>query len=255
MTTVTAIYRYPVKGLSGEKLDGVRLEPGRELPGDRAFAIAHGTAPFDPADPKPLAKSHFLMLMRNERIAGLETAYDDATGMLTIGRNGRQVARGNLNQPIGRKLVEQFFKDFLGDEVRGMPRVVQAAGHHFADVDLPLVSLINMASVRDLERVAHRPIHPLRFRGNIYLDGAKPWQEFEWLHRTIAVGDARLRVVARIERCAATDVDPETALRDMSIPRTLQRAFGHVDMGIYAQVEASGSIAPGDAVQLLNSGS
>ncbi|MCG8695861.1 MAG: MOSC domain-containing protein [Minwuiales bacterium] len=255
MDTVTAIYRYPVKGLSGEKLDSIHLEAGRELAGDRAFAIAHGTAPFDPTAPKPLAKSHFLMLMRNERIAGLETAYDPATGMLTIARNGRQVARGNLNQPIGRKLVEQFFKDFLGDEIRGMPRVVQAAGHHFADVDLPLVSLINMASVRDLERVAHRPIHPLRFRGNIYLEGARPWQEFDWLNRTVAVDDARLKVIARIERCAATDVDPETALRDMSIPQTLKRAFGHVDMGVYAQVEASGSVAPGDVVQLLNSGS
>lgn len=38
--TVTAIYRYPVKGLSAEKMDRVTLTPGECLSHDRRFVIA-----------------------------------------------------------------------------------------------------------------------------------------------------------------------------------------------------------------------
>ena len=49
-------------------------------------------------------------------------------------------------------------------------------------------------------------------------------------------------------RCAATDVDPDTGIRDLAIPATLMQTFDHADCGIYAQVIAGGEIAPDDAV-------
>ena len=52
------------------------------------------------------------------------------------------------------------------------------------------------------------------------------------------------------ERCAATNVNPETAERDMNLPLTLRKGFGHMDMGVYAKVVSGGQIAPGDAVTL-----
>jgi uncharacterized protein YcbX len=57
-----------------------------------------------------------------------------------------------------------------------------------------------------------------------------------------------VKVVKRIQRCAATEVDPLTAARDLPIPRTLLQTFGHGDCGIYAEVVADGDIAVGDAV-------
>src|SRR5690348_2687680 len=38
--TISSIYRYPVKGLSPERLPRTRLSPGRCLPEDRRFAVA-----------------------------------------------------------------------------------------------------------------------------------------------------------------------------------------------------------------------
>ena len=55
-------------------------------------------------------------------------------------------------------------------------------------------------------------------------------------------------MVKRIERCAATDVDPDTGIRDLTIPRTLMQNFDHTDCGVYAEVMAAGDIAVGDAV-------
>jgi len=93
-----------------------------------------------------------------------------------------------------------------------------------------------------------QPVHPLRFRANLYVEGWPPWHEFDLLDRTLAIGEARLRVVKRITRCAAVDVDPDTAARDLAIPQALMRRLGHNECGIYAEVIAGGTIAAGDAI-------
>lgn len=245
---IADICRYPVKGLSAEPLERVHLSPGQGLPHDRRFAIAHGTASFDPKAPQWLPKSNFLMLMRDEKLARLAVTFAPETGLLTIGRGGKPVVKGNATDPMGRTLIGQFFAAFMGEAARGTPRLLEAAGHMFSDTREKYISLINLASVQDLERVVRRPVHPLRFRGNIYLTDAPAWSEFSWVGCEIAIGEARLRVAKRIDRCAATNVDPETAARDMNIPRALQHGFGHVDLGIYAEVLHGGDIATGDPV-------
>jgi len=242
---ITHIYRYPVKGLRAEPLARVTLAPGRALPHDRRFALAHGSARFDGA-PHWLPKHNFLMLARNPRLAALETRFDPATEVLTVARHGRTVARGKPADPAGRAVLEQFFAAYLGDEARGRPRIVEAAGQPFSDVPEPRLSLINLASVGELARVVGAAVDPRRFRGNLYLDGVGPWREFAWLGQELAVGAARLRVVERIGRCAATNVAPETGVRDSNLPRALARGFGHADMGVYAEVLTGGAIAVGD---------
>ena len=67
------------------------------------------------------------------------------------------------------------------------------------------------------------PVHPLRFRANLYVSGWPAWHEFDLLGQTLTVGDVRLKVVKRIVRCAAVNVDPETAARDLDIPHALMR--------------------------------
>ena len=250
--TVTSIHRYPVKGLSAEPLDRADLEIGRCLAFDRVYAVENGGREFDPDNPRHMQKIKFLMLMRNERLASLETRFDDATHTLTIHRAGRQVAAGRLDTPIGRQLIEQFLAAFLPEEIRGTPRIVCADGHNFTDVDAKWLSVINLASVRDLARVMQTDIHPLRFRANIYIDGIEPWREFTWIDRDIAVdGIPVLHAMSRIQRCAAVNVDPLTGARDLAIPRALTDAFGHMDMGIYVAATAASAVAVGSSLSVV----
>ena len=93
-----------------------------------------------------------------------------------------------------------------------------------------------------------QPVHPLRFRANLYVEGWPAWHEFDLLDQTLAIGDARLKVVKRIVRCAAVNVDPDTAARDLDIPQALMQRLGHADCGIYAEVIAGGTIGVGDAI-------
>jgi uncharacterized protein len=255
-TTVTAIYRYPVKGLSAESMDRVALTPGECLPHDRRFAIALGSTHFDPERPEWLPKIQFIMLMRDEKLAELRTRFDPESGVLTIAENGRVLLRERMTEPEGCRLVGEFFSNFLGNTVNGPLRVVAAPGHAFADARRrpnattdKYVSLINRASIKALEAAMGAAVDPLRFRANVYFDGAPAWSEQDWIESPITVGAARLRVISPITRCAATEVNPLTAQRDLDIVAALGRAFGHTNMGVYAEVVAGGEIAVGDALR------
>jgi uncharacterized protein len=245
---IASIYRYPVKGLSPEPLSHIALGIGRTLPADRRYAIENGPSGFNPADPKWMAKVYFLMLMRDEWLAALHTHFDDASNVLTISRNGTIAAQGDLETAEGRATIEQFFATGFAGAIKGPPKVLSSHGHSFSDVARKAVSIINLGSLKAIEDIVGQPVHPLRFRANLYVGGWPAWHEFELMDQTLAIGDARLKVVKRITRCAAINVDPETAARDLEIPQALMRRLGHNECGIYAEVIAGGTIAVGDAI-------
>jgi uncharacterized protein YcbX len=245
---ITGIYRYPVKGLTPEQLTGAALAPGETLLADRRYAIENGPSGFDPAAPKWLPKPHFLMLQRDGWLAALQTHFDDASHVLTIRHNGAVAAQGNLETAEGRTLIEQFFATSYASQIKGPPKVLTSPGHSFSDVARKVISIINLASVRAIESMVGAPVHPLRFRANLYVEGWPAWHEFDLLDQTLVIGETRLKVVKRIVRCAAVNVDPDTAERDLAIPQGLQRRLGHGDCGIYAEVTTGGSIAIGDAI-------
>jgi len=246
--SVRGLYRYPVKGLSPEPMQRMELLTGETARFDRAYAIENGPGRFDPENPQHLPKVNFLMLMRDERLATLSSRFDEVTHMLTILRDGKQVARGQLTTALGRKMIEQFLGAYMQAELRGAPRIVYADGHSFSNVAAKCLHIVNLASVRELERAVGCPINPLRFRPNVVVDGPGAWAEFDWIGNRIAFGDVELEVLKRTERCAATDVDPETGRRDTAIPAVLQRTWGHMDFGVYARIARGGTVSVGDPV-------
>jgi uncharacterized protein YcbX len=246
MPEIASIYRYPVKGLSPDPLKSVRVAAGETLPFDRAWAIENGPSKFDPALPRHLPKIAFLMLMRNERLAALQTSFDESARRLTIRRNGEVVAEGCLETDEGRAALAAFFDAYEADELRGAARIVSAPGHAFTDTAQKCLSLVNLETVRHIEKTIGAPVHPMRFRGNLYVEGLPAWAEFDaWLGKTIRAGDVVLEAYARIDRCAATNVNPETAERDLTLPLSLLQTYGHPDCGIYMRVIAGGELAAG----------
>ncbi len=253
MPSVVQLYRYPVKGLSPEALQSLSLSRDRGLDWDREFAVALGTTVFDEAIPEPLDKGYFLMLRSNAELAALATRFDPASGMLTIEKDGHAV-EANIQTELGRAAIEDFFVSYLGPATKGRPRVVRSNGHKFTDasvmspVMMRAVSVINMASVRALEQAIGEAVHPLRFRGNIYLEGLDPWDELSWKDEVVTIGGVRFKGLERTPRCGAVNVNPVTAERDLNLPKSLMQTFGHMDLGIYLQVLSDGELALGDAV-------
>jgi len=248
MIQVKEIHRYPVKGLSVERLPFVVLSPRQSLAGDRAFAFARASAPFDPANPQHLPKANFLMLMRDEELARLHTSFDPATRKLTVRQGGVTVIDGVLGDPADSRRLENFFQEYL--DLQDRPRFVEAPGHMFSDRAEKVISILNLASVRELASRIGAEVDPVRFRANLLIDGLSEWEEFTWPGRHIGIGGATLEVIDPIRRCAATCVNPSTAERDLKIPTFLMESYGHMNTGIYARVIAGGEIALGDNVSV-----
>ena len=245
---VAAIYRHPVKGFTPERIAHADLTAGGPFPCDRLFAVENGPSGFDPAAPTWISKQKFTVLAAIPQVAKARTAYDEASGVLSATAEGLPPFSGDLADPQVRAAFEAWLAQLIGEEdVRGPLKVVDAPGHRFMDHPKGDVSIINMASLRDLEARIGRPVDPLRFRANLYVEGWPAWVENEWEGRDLMVGFAKASVFKPIVRCVATHVDPTTAERDMEVVKALFDNYGHMNLGIYVHVTESGRVTVGDA--------
>jgi uncharacterized protein len=245
------LYRYPVKGLTAEALETAEVEAGGCIPWDRAFALAQGDSGFDPAAPQWLQKQNFMCLMRNARIAALFSFFEPRTGMLAIrAPDGSAVVENALTE-AGRERISAFLAGYLGEEARGAPHFEYVPGYSFCDQPRKVVSLINIASLRDFEAKVGARRHRRRFRSNVWFSGTPAWSERGWIGQQIQMGGAVLRVTKPTTRCPATEVNPVTAERDADPVAELRNLYGHVELGVHAEVVEGGRFAVGDAIELL----
>ncbi|HSI40417.1 MAG TPA: aminotransferase class I/II-fold pyridoxal phosphate-dependent enzyme [Xanthobacteraceae bacterium] len=247
MQRVRGIYRYPIKGMSAQAVTGVQLEPGRPFPFDRVFALARPGVPVDPHDPKWAKKGLFVMLMLDEALAQVRTQLDPETLRLRAWSGPDEVLCTDLDTAGGRAGFESFVHRLM-PALREPPTLVRSRGGHFMDKPDNVLSLINLATVRALEERWGCTLDPLRFRANFYIDGVRPWQEFEWIGSDIRLGEAVFRVDRRNGRCGATNVNPATGRRDLDIPGSLRATFGHKDLGVYLVTQKGGKVVVGDPI-------
>ena len=247
MPVLTQIYRYPIKGFSAQALSRAELEAKKPFPHDRIFALVRPGAPFDTENPKWGKKGLFVMLMLEEALAQVKTVLDVNTLKLTVTQGNRQLIAANLDNEADRAKIEELVWQLV-PSLRSAPTLVRSQGGHFMDKPDNVISLINLATVRSLEAQWGVKIDPLRFRANLYIDGASPWEEFDWVGSDIRIGEALFRVDRRNGRCGATNVDPETGRRDLDIPTSLRAAFGHKELGIYLIAREGGAVSVGDSV-------
>lgn len=254
MPQLTAITRFPVKGLGPDRMDAVALQAGKVLPGDRRWAIENGPGPFDPDNPGHVKKKHFLMLAGQAQLARLDCRYEDAGHRLSVAVDAGETVTVELEDTATHASLFDRLAALLGDQLRGPMRIVSAPGQAMTDIPQPHISLINAASVRDLAARTGHELDPVRFRGNLLIDGLEPWAEFDWIGRDVRIGDAVLRAQDPIGRCAATSVNLDTGERDIDLPKALFEHYGHTRCGLYLSVAQGGRIAVGDPVLLDGTG-
>lgn len=244
---IASLYRHPVKGFTPERLTSAILEAGACFPCDRLYAVEDGPSGFDPAAPDHISKMKFTVLAKIPAVAKVRTAYDAASGVLAARAEGRADFAADLRTAEGRAGFEAWLAAVLGDEASGPLRVIEGPGaHRFMDSKSGYVSIVNLASVRDLGQRIGRQLDPLRFRANLYVEGWPAWVENDWTGRTLTVGAAAAEVLKPIVRCAATHVDPDTGERDADLVKALFDHYGHMFCGIYLNVTQGGMVGEGD---------
>jgi uncharacterized protein YcbX len=248
---IASIFRHPVKGFTPEALGAVDLITGLGVACDRIYAIENGPSGFDPAAPAHTPKQKFTVLAAIPAVAKVRTAYDDHTTVLHAEAPGRPNIDAKLGEEAGREAFAQWLAALIPQDVRGPLKVLPApAAHRFTDHPLGQVSIINLASVRDLAERVGKAVDPLRFRANLYVEGWPAWAEMDWVGRHLTLGSAQAEVFKPIVRCAAIHVDPASGERDMDLTKALFDNYGHMFCGLYVHVKESGRVTIGDACGL-----
>jgi uncharacterized protein YcbX len=245
---IVALHRYPIKGFTPEPVETAILTAGEAFPYDRLFAVENGPSGFDPDAPVFIPKRRFAVLARSALVATVHTRFDDGRWRLDAEAHGHPRFSETLGDEAGRDAFAAWLTPILAADEGGPYRLIDGRGHRFLDDPVGHVSVLNLASVRDLGDRIGRPLDPLRFRANVHVEGWPAWAENEMGGARLRLGGAEVAVLRPIVRCAATEVDPATALRDRAIPADLHRLYGHVWCGVYVQVASGGAASVGDRV-------
>ncbi|WP_434444052.1 MOSC domain-containing protein [Lentzea sp. E54] len=252
--SVRELLVYPVKGLSAQPLDRVTLRPGHGIPDDRVFALARPDGEYRPGTRAGLPKKEFFALVSDHRLAGLGTHLDVRTEVLTARVAGHDVLKADLRTENGVADAVRFFARVLDLPPGVAPVLAREPGRRFTDANalgdgaMHWLSVINLASVRDLESRTGTTVDPLRFRANVLVDGLPPWSELDLVGQEFELGGVRVRGVRQTRRCAATEVDPATGWRDLPVVTMIRRTYGHQVMGIHVEVLTAGVVEKGGEV-------
>lgn len=245
MTTLAQIWRHPVKGVGAEQLARVSLTQDRPLPLDRAWAILTGEAQDTGA--------------WQRCINFARGCYGPELMAVTARVDGDQVTfshpkRDDLTidpDASGDALID-WITPLYPPERPAPHQLVKAPAGGMADVSYPSVAVLGMASLDALSERLQTRLDPRRFRGNLWLSSLEPFQELELVGATLRIGSAELKLRERIERCRATEANPDTGSRDAETLRALRQGWGHRDFGVMAVVTKGGDIAAGDGVEIVS---
>ncbi|QFU07675.1 MOSC domain protein [Rhodobacteraceae bacterium THAF1] len=237
---VAGLTRHPIKGIGSEALDRITLNAEKPMPGDRVWAVSHDQHPGrDGWRPR----RDFLVVASGPSLAAV-TAKSDG-GRITLTHPDRPDAQFDL--PDDEAALLEWVTP-LWPKDRPSPQKLHRAPFStgMPDNGIASLSILTQSSLDALSAKVGQTLDARRFRGNVLLNGTEPWAEFEWIGKRIQIGDAVLDVIEPIERCRATEANPETGERDANTLGALRDGFGHQDFGVYARVVQSGEVAVGD---------
>lgn len=261
MPTVTALYRYPLKGFTPEPVETITVLPGGRVAGDRVLNFRFADAPA--ADDEWCRKEHGVVLMNTPGLARLDVRFDERAQRLTIRDCERLLADESLDAD-GRRRLADALTDYvmaLGENpLQGKPErlplklVGDAATPSFQDSRTGQVTLHSRESLQSAGTAFGDPaLDERRFRHNIVVAGVCAWEEQSWVGRKLRIGDVEFETVVPKVRCLATHANPRTGERDLQVMQLLLRKFGQQEptFGVGMLSEAGGVIRVADDVALM----
>ncbi|MDC1382157.1 MOSC domain-containing protein [Candidatus Puniceispirillum sp.] len=247
---VIELWQFPVKGFGGSKKEFAALTPNGYFPNDRHFAISIGHAKTSNASPGTwFPKAHFLQLMSHANLAEYTCSYqvDNSKQKLRLLQREKSCLCINPSIASERKEFEDFIETRFTDQLRGKPHLMNSENQAYTDQSTALISIASKASLKAFANATNTSPDNRRFRINIITDSENVFSEAEMIGKTIKCGETLLLVEKPVGRCAAINVDPETACRNKQDYVSFMREyFGHSNLGVFAKVLNGGTISVGD---------
>lgn len=246
---VAAIQRHPLKSHGREELMAVTLGAGQCLPWDRHWSVAHEAARL--VEGEWAACANFSRGAKAPKLMAISSKLNEAKSELTLSHPERPTLTFRPDDAEDTQRFIDWVRPLCPADRAQPERIYSVAGRGITDTDYPSISLIGLASNRALSEYMGVQLSPLRWRANFWIEGLRPFEEREWIGKTVKLGDAVLKIEEPQERCLATTANPATGERDADTLRALSAMHGDKDFGIYATVIEGGTVRHGDTVELL----
>jgi len=225
---IAALWRYPVKSMAGDELDAVEIS-WHGLAGDRRWAFIR--------DGQVRSGFPWLTIRERPELAHYRPRFADPDRLSASPVLVRTPGGSELDVADPALAVQ------LGPGVR----VIKQDRGVFDT--LPL-SLLTTQTLADLGRLVGVGLAAGRFRPNLLVDAARhDFPEDAWVGRVLRIGELRMRVDLRDQRCVMVTIDPVTLRRNPAVLRAIARERDS-RLGVYGSTVEPGQIAVGDPVEL-----
>ncbi|WP_313812952.1 MOSC domain-containing protein [Glutamicibacter sp.] len=238
---IDRLFRFPFKGLPAEEITTAAVELDGGLAGDRIAAFSNGTS--EVSDGQWQSCLTFTILKNNKSLQ--KWSVSSQPPLITVTAPGvRESLTFDSSSQAGRSEANRYFTAHIPAQGK-YPRQVVSAGRGMFDSQHSGLSFINPNTVKVLSAASGVDLDPLRYRGNVLLEGLPAFAEFDLIGKVMRIGEVRIAVTKSIERCTATSVNPTSTEVDVNGPRLLAAHFGHLHCGIYGTVLSPGQLHTG----------
>ena len=220
--TLSQIWRHPIKGIGAERLDHVGLKVDRPLPMDRAWAVLEEGGE---SGEGWRACRNFVRGAKGPSLMAIVARVEE--DVIHLSHPDRPDLALDPETEDASAVLTRWLAPIYPADRRPPAALIRAPEMGMSDAPFASVAILNEASLRALSQKVGQPLDPRRFRGNLWLDGLAPWEEFDLVGKRLRIGQAEFDIVEPIGRCRATEANPDTGRRDAHTLAALEDGWGH----------------------------
>ena len=255
-TTISSINYYPVKSVSFKSINTCKIKKNIGIVGDRIFAFAKNLDSdnaklFEKSPEDRKGKWNKVLTLKNSPVLN-KYNFLFKENQLTLTSKDKEILTINVNELSERQLLSNKIIE-LENSLKEPIILMKNEEFPFFDTSISnkvdfinSVSLLNTQSINDFQKKIDKRIEIPRFRGNICVDGMKPWEEREWIGKIIKINNIPFKVEKNIPRCVAINLKPTTDDNSLNLLQLLKKTYDHFEMGIYLTPLDDGEINSGD---------
>jgi len=249
---ISKIYYSPVKSISFQNVNSIKVKKSIGLENDRIFSFSRNVdfkeAKLIEQDQNNRSLHKFLTLKNSPFLNKYNFSFNKDE--LVLRKNDAEIKKISISKKKELKeLSELLIK--LEPQIKTPIFLLHNIKKPFFDT-MPenSISLLNLNTINDFSKKIDTEIEFERFRGNIYVKNMPPWYEMKLIGKNIKINNCNFKVTEVIPRCSATNLKPKTDNHTINLPQTLKKIYGHINMGILLKPLNDGQINVKDTVQV-----
>ena len=245
------LYFSPVKSLSFNNVDNLEIIKNIGIKNDRIFAFSNNLnfKDIELIKNNPLKREIYKFLSLKKYPELNEYNFLLENNFLILEFENKIILKTDINNQHEVKILCSKLEDMLPN-INNINLLKDSMNPFFDTMPNKSISLINLNSIKDFEKLSNYQVEHERFRGNIYVEDLDKWEERKLVGKVLSINDIKFKVIKEIPRCSATNIKPKTSDINLNIPFNLKKIYNHINLGIYLDPLNDGKINKRDLIKI-----